>query len=264
MTFGEVQLNVQESEGEIGTYVHTRSLSSRPRMLFTRLTGVALCAFAAVQNCRRAKLQPCMLSGDDATATHYRLETLKAELAEAIRDERFTAAARFRDELSALESEAEGQVLSANAAFYAALRSHDADVLHDYWPDSPLAACSTRSYPGFSLRRGREAILGTWREVVSDRGLELASVRCVLLRGGSSACVTCVERRHTSGEGTLLTTNIWEKDTSSGGRWRLSLHRAEPMADGGAAATQKAIGGHAARMVDEESYFDEDVPGATG
>ena len=232
--------------------------------IFTRLTGVALCACAAVQNCRRAKLQPCMLSGDDATATHYRLETLKAELAEAIRDERFTAAARFRDELSALESEAEGQVLSANAAFYAALRSHDADVLHDYWPDSPLAACSTRSYPGFSLRRGREAILGTWREVVSDRGLELASVRCVLLRGGSSACVTCVERRHTSGEGTLLTTNIWEKDTSSGGRWRLSLHRAEPMADGDAAATQKTIGGHAARMVDEESYFDEDGPGATG
>jgi hypothetical protein len=233
------------------------SASSGPRMLLSHLTGVALCALAA------SKWQPCMLLGDDATATHYRLETLKAELTEAIRDERFTAAARFRDELSALESEAEGQVLSANAAFYAALRSHDENVLHDYWPDSPLAACSTRSYPGFSLRRGREAILGTWREVVSDRGLELASVRCVLLRGGISACVTCVERRHTSAfEGTLLTTNIWEKDTSSGGRWRLSLHRAEPMADGDAAATQN--GGHAARLVEEESYFDEDVPGATG
>jgi hypothetical protein len=34
------------------------------------------------------------------------------------------------------------------------------------------------------------------------------------------------------------------------------------MADGDAAATQN--GGHAARLVEEESYFDEDVPGATG
>lgn len=197
---------------------------------------------------------PVMCAPDD-TPMHFRLEELKSDLAEAVCDERYSTAASLRDELAALESDEEGAVLSANAAFYSALRvkSGDPSILDDIWVDGPLAPQCTRAYPGFEKRIGREAILSLWSEVVADAHLELTSVRCVLLRGGLSAVVSCVEQRHPSSD-ELSSTNVFEKGID--GRWRVILHQGEPLASTREAAQEDSE--------EDEQYFDEDVPGATG
>ena len=211
----------------------------------------------------RARALRAQSSADDATTMHFHLEDLRVNLAEAVHSENYSAASRLRDELAALERNEECAVLCANAAFYEALRSRDGDALEAIWADGPLGASCTRSYPGFPPLRGRVDILRCWREVASDAHLELSSLRCVLLRGGLSAVVTCVERRRTrngiiggyGGDADLSSTNIYEKSEAVG-RWRLVLHQAEP-ARGSALASSMS-------EEEEEECYDEDVPGATG
>jgi len=101
--------------------------------------------------------------------------------------------------------------------------------------------------------RGREAILQRWQDTVSDATIRLASLRCILLRGGHSAVITLVELRSPNHEDALSATNIFEKGPD--GCWRLSLHEARP----DERHQLDSLCGD-----EEEEFFDEDVPGATG
>jgi len=78
-----------------------------------------------------ARFHPHAVRMQDDTHTHYALETLRAELASAVEDENYCLAARLRDDLAARESHEEAAVLCANAAFYAALRTRQLDVMTD-------------------------------------------------------------------------------------------------------------------------------------
>ena len=194
-----------------------------------------------------------------ASTVHDRLAELPAELAEAVAAERFAHATALRDERSALRRHTVGAVLDAHAQFYAALRAHDAAALDALWEaESPLATECTRVYPGFPALLGRDAILATWRDVSADRHTHVSDVRCVVLRGGSSAVVTCVETRR-DGRGMpgdeddlLSTTNILEKREPDD-CWRVVLHRASPLAAPTGADDDVEV-----------DYGADDFPGATG
>ena len=196
------------------------------------------------------------------TPSYSRAEELRSDLAEAIALEQYATAAELRDELAEMNADAEIAVLSANEAFYSALRSHDHAAMERLWKVGPLSAACTRVYPGFPPLFGRESILEVWREVHSDAQMALsnAETSCLILRGGFSAVVTCVERSITGGPGdsTVSAMSIFEKDETDGS-WRLILHQARPidvMRQGNGSPMDLQEPGY--------EYFDEDVPGATG
>lgn len=214
-------------------------------MLIVTLLSVT-CAF----------LQPPRMqdAGGAAASKHIRAETLRVELADAISEERFSQAAILRDELRVLVQDAEVAVRDANANFYRALCQHDADGMERVWPDHPLAASCTRVFSGFPVQRGRRAILDCWRQVRVD--VHTTDTRCVMLRGGLAAVVTCVERELGGGpgDGAVVATNIYEKDEERGDEWRLVLHQASPMAEVSDGDEDE----------DAVEYDADDFPGATG
>lgn len=232
----------------------TRIIILKPRVT---ATFAAVCV-AALQ-CPRGRNVVMQEAVASATSKHFRLEDLRAELAVAVSEERYLEAASLRDELAMLESDEECAVLSANAQFYAVLRSRDPQAMDRCWLDGELAAASTRMYPGFPPCRGRREILQVWQETISDSTVRISDIRSVLLRGDASAVVTCTEQRWSElgdGDGHLKTVNAFEKGLD--GRWRLAMHQAGPLVG---ADADSLLG----QDYDEElEGFDEDVPGATG
>ena len=186
---------------------------------------------------------------------HSHVESLRTDLADAVSEERFDVAASLRDELAQLTKDAEISVIDANTAFYKALSTHDEDAMKRIWAaDSPLASCCSRVYDGFPVLHGRTPILELWRQVSSDARVHVADTdtKCVLLRGGYSAVVHCIERRLGMGnDGLLAATNIYELDEVSA-QWRLVLHQARPIAI------------EAGSEDDAVDYDADDFPGATG
>ena len=181
-------------------------------------------------------------------------ERLRAELESAVRTENFAQASALKAEISMLRLETEVAVLDANAAWYSALRDHDATAMEEVWPETPLSTMCCRVYDGFPLLRGRSAVLDTWRKVRSDQQMATFDTRCVVLRGGYSAVVTCVERRlgGGSGDSALSVMNLFELALDDAS-WHLALHQATPMQ------------GPASSMPEQVVEYDaDDFPGATG
>ena len=132
-----------------------------------------------------------------AIMKYTRVQSLRDELAEAVRTEAFPRAAEIRDELKVLAAHVDVAVLDANNAFYTALRAHDLDAMESVWPAAKTddRDCSTRTYDGFAPLHGREEILQVWREVYSDRQMVTFDTHLELSSGENTAVVTCVERR---------------------------------------------------------------------
>lgn len=203
---------------------------------------------------------------DDAGSVRQNAEAMRAALREALAVEHYGVAAELRDDLANLQNDdARVTVLDANEKFFAALRKHDETSLAAVWPEhGPLASECSRAYPGFAPLRGRERILDCWRQTTSDRHTQVGDLHCVVLRGGASAIVTCVEWRlgwlldgsaamPADEDDTLATTNLFER--AADGSWRLVLHTAWPLALGA---------GSDADDGDEVEYDADDFPGATG
>lgn len=185
---------------------------------------------------------------------YVRAMTLRQELAAAVSAESFAKAALLRDEIAALKHDTEVQVQIANAEFYEALRAHDEKAMQRIWADGPLSSFCTRPYDGFPQLHSREAILQCWLEVSSDKLIHVSDARCVVLRGGQSAVVQCVERRlgKGPGDGAIAATNIFELDEESD-TWRLVLHQSMPVSDNSNSSDEDAV-----------DYDADDFPGATG
>ena len=160
-------------------------------------------------------------------SSHYeRFSKLEVRLENAVGTEDYQAAAALRDELQKLRADEDFAVLAANSEFYRAFSAHDMERMEELWkPDGSI----TCSHPGFAPLHSRNEIMDSWRQVFGELNAQIlpTDVRIMLLHGGTSAVVSCVERIMEASESKLVATNIFEK--SQNGQWRLVLHHAGPL-----------------------------------
>jgi ketosteroid isomerase-like protein len=116
----------------------------------------------------------------------------------------------------------EESVLAANAAFYAAFAAKDVAAMTAVWAQRAPVACI---HPGWPALRGREAVLASWRSILSGPGsppITCHDAAAHLL--GDSAFVLCIERIPSV---ELIATNVFVRED---GEWRLVHHHASSFA----------------------------------
>jgi ketosteroid isomerase-like protein len=110
--------------------------------------------------------------------------------------------------------------LRSNDAFYRAFAGGDFSAMDSLWARAEAVLCI---HPGGAPIHGREAVMQSWRDILSaPPPIEHVDARVEIVRG--VAFVTCVER--VAGR-PLAATNVfvWE-----GARWRLTHHQAGAIA----------------------------------
>ncbi len=118
-------------------------------------------------------------------------------------------------------AEAEQGLLVANEAFYRALGAADAGAMESIWARAAPVTCL---HPGWTLLRGREAVLESWTTILAnpDQPRIVGGGASVTLLG-DTALVFC--REVVSGS-TLYATNVF---THEEGAWRLVHHHSGPV-----------------------------------
>jgi ketosteroid isomerase-like protein len=114
------------------------------------------------------------------------------------------------------------EVLTANAAFYAAFARKDFRAMETLWASEGPVACI---HPGWEPLLGREAVLQSWRQILLGGGAP-SKIVCedpVAHVHGDSAFVICVERVP---GGALIATNLFARQ---GGSWRMTHHHSSPL-----------------------------------
>lgn len=121
-------------------------------------------------------------------------------------------------------------VLAANAVFYRALESKDADAMAETWARVPHARCI---HPGWEPLYGWEEIIGSWSQIFRSQDplrFELADV--VVRVSGGLGWVELAEHVEAVHEGKpartqVLATNLFERQPD--GRWLMIHHHASPI-----------------------------------
>jgi len=119
-----------------------------------------------------------------------------------------------------IETEADA-LLAANLEFYRAFTTHDVAAMDRVWALETPVLCL---HPGWTLLRGREAVMDSWRRILA--GPEAPNVRVhedQAFLFGEVGIVTCEEEL---GGGWLAATNMFVKEE---GTWRLVHHQASPI-----------------------------------
>jgi ketosteroid isomerase-like protein len=112
----------------------------------------------------------------------------------------------------------EQQVLAANAAFYAAFATKDADAMAALWARRAPVACI---HPGWDALLGRDAVLASWRRILGGPGAPpITCADAVAHVLGDSAFVVC--REHIPAVD-LIATNVFARED---GEWRMVHHHA--------------------------------------
>ncbi len=109
-------------------------------------------------------------------------------------------------------------VLAANARFYTVFAAKDIAAMTALWARRARVACI---HPGWQPLLGRDAVLASWREILSGDGAP--PIRCgdaVAHVYGDAAFVICVEHIRMV---ELIATNIFVKED---GEWRMTHHHA--------------------------------------
>lgn len=165
---------------------------------------------------------------DDARA---RLEALRTDLAQALRQENFLQAANLHDEIQTIEASAtdEVAVTLANDAFYNALRSGDADAMALIWLQTDSTSCA-HALGGIVV--GFDQVIDSWRRVfVAGRPSHVEVDILSLEVRRNLAWVICKQVvTSTRGRETLagerVATNLFQKQK---GQWRVAHHHASPV-----------------------------------
>jgi ketosteroid isomerase-like protein len=117
--------------------------------------------------------------------------------------------------------EQEAAVLAANQAFYDAFNQKDPMLMDNVWATLPGVTCI---HPGWNLLEGREAVLGSWRNILTNpaqprivTGGAKVSVR------GDVAVVVC---RELVGGAQLVATNVFVFEVKA---WKLLHHHSGPV-----------------------------------
>lgn len=120
-------------------------------------------------------------------------------------------------------TQAEAEVLLANARFYRAFSQGDFESMSDVWARRTRVVCF---HPTVPVLIGREAVLRSWRQIL--RGVLRFELRCddaVVTVLNETAILTCYE-----GAGDepahLAATNIFVRED---GAWRMVHHHAGPL-----------------------------------
>lgn len=109
-------------------------------------------------------------------------------------------------------------VLFANDAFYVAFSGRDFDAMEEVWSQREAITCI---HPGWAALAGREAVLASWRAILSNPhspAVRVSHASATVF--GETAYVVCYE--HLS-EATLVATNIFVRENVL---WRLVHHQA--------------------------------------
>lgn len=119
-----------------------------------------------------------------------------------------------------MEFEADA-LLTANLDFYRAFTNRDMAGMEQVWAREAPVLCL---HPGWTLLRGRDAVLESWRQILA--GPDAPHVAChddQAFLFGEVGIVTCEEELE---GGSLAATNMFVKED---GRWRLVHHQASPI-----------------------------------
>ena len=115
-----------------------------------------------------------------------------------------------------MDIEAEA-VIAANEAFYAAFNAKDIEAMDAVWAVSDEASCI---HPGWNVLRGRETVLDSWRNILSNTGQpKIVSGGAEVIFAGDAAIVIC--RELVAGM-PLAATNVFVRED---GDWKLLHHQ---------------------------------------
>ena len=115
----------------------------------------------------------------------------------------------------------EAAILAANAAYYRAFAETDFAAMSRVWADDNVSCV----HPGWPALIGREAILESYRQILSNPDQDRIEPRHeTVMIDGSEARVLCVE--FVAGTA-LATTNLFRRVD---GAWRMTHHQASPIA----------------------------------
>ncbi|WP_433464935.1 nuclear transport factor 2 family protein [Spirillospora sp. CA-142024] len=123
-----------------------------------------------------------------------------------------------------------------HAEFYAAFEEGDFDRMSAVWADGSYAEGVSCVHPGWTMLRGREAVLRSWALIMANTTyiqFVLTDVETDVY--GDHAVVTCKENILTADEdteagflagGSIVATNVFVRVD---GEWRLLLHHGSPV-----------------------------------
>jgi ketosteroid isomerase-like protein len=123
----------------------------------------------------------------------------------------------------------EDAVIEANAAFYRAIETLDAEQLEAVLArEEPVRVV----HPGWPLVSGRAAVKASWERIFDNAGMmqfTISDTECHV--EGGLAWVICMEHlTSVQGgrviEGLVATTNIYRRE---GGEWRIAHHHGSPV-----------------------------------
>ncbi len=112
----------------------------------------------------------------------------------------------------------EKRILAVNAAFYAAFAARDVAAMESLWARRAAVACI---HPGWQPLRGRDAVLASWRGILTGGGAP--PIQCdsaVVHLFGEAAFVLCTEQLPGV---ELVATNVFVRED---GQWKLVHHQA--------------------------------------
>ena len=123
----------------------------------------------------------------------------------------------------------ENAVIAANAAFYRAVESLDANLLEQVLAhDEPVRVV----HPGWPLISGRADVKASWERIFDNAGvMQFTIVAPEAHVEGELAWVICTERlTSVQGgrvvEGLVATTNLFRREN---GEWRIAHHHGSPV-----------------------------------
>ncbi|HLJ21273.1 MAG TPA: nuclear transport factor 2 family protein [Stellaceae bacterium] len=125
------------------------------------------------------------------------------------------------EHIAALTQTESDALLAANLEFYRAFTSHDVPAMDRVWAMETPVLCL---HPGWELLRGREAVMESWRRILTNPEAPRVVVhedQAFLF--GEVGIVTCEEELD---GGSLAATNMFVKEQ---GHWRLVHHQASPI-----------------------------------
>jgi ketosteroid isomerase-like protein len=113
-------------------------------------------------------------------------------------------------------------VLAANEAFYRAFNQKDVEAMDSVWARLDNVGCI---HPGWNLIRGREAVLESWRSILTNPNQPRIVIGGAgVLYAGDAALVLC---RELVGGSPLAATNVF---VAQEGGWKLVHHQSGPVA----------------------------------
>lgn len=118
----------------------------------------------------------------------------------------------------------EAAILRANSSFYRAFSRGDYNAMNELWAQRAPVTCL---HPGATLLRGRQSVLGAWRQIIAEPPpFEMRCDQPEVQVYGMTAVVICYEG---NGEHVphLAATNVFVFEDDE---WRMVHHQAGPLA----------------------------------